>query len=200
MAARSVTILAGVISRYVVGGPLAWSETVARYLFTWIQLPRSHRHSAWYTLSATTRTASSFKARDAASRSSSAYLGAPGSSHRRQTVHPCRSDSLGRESSDRALAGQTGRPQLLPFRTAATNCSFRCRANASIRPQDLDLFECLSLLGRFPRRLPACHRPPPDHDLRITTALGPAIDGDDATPRHRRRAPWSPPPQASADG
>jgi TRAP-type C4-dicarboxylate transport system permease small subunit len=36
MAALCLTVLAGVVSRYIVGRPLAWSEEVARYLFLWI--------------------------------------------------------------------------------------------------------------------------------------------------------------------
>jgi TRAP-type transport system small permease protein len=36
MAALCLTIVAGVVSRYVVGRPLAWTEEVARYLFIWV--------------------------------------------------------------------------------------------------------------------------------------------------------------------
>jgi TRAP-type transport system small permease protein len=36
MAALCLTVLAGVVSRYIVGRPLAWSEEGARYLFLWI--------------------------------------------------------------------------------------------------------------------------------------------------------------------
>ena len=36
MAALCLTIMAGVVSRYVVGRPLAWTEEFARYLFIWV--------------------------------------------------------------------------------------------------------------------------------------------------------------------
>jgi TRAP-type C4-dicarboxylate transport system permease small subunit len=36
MAALCLTIVAGVVSRYVVGRPLAWTDEAARYLFIWV--------------------------------------------------------------------------------------------------------------------------------------------------------------------